>query len=309
LVDVDSSARAARLVAILCPERSGSTLLSVMLGAHSRVVAPPELHMFRYESLDAWRAGYPQARDSLRALLAAIGSEAELARLERDCGHCPPADIYRWILARAGAGAFVVDKTPAYARDLGTLHRIERLEPFYVWLIRHPLGVAASAIERARARRRAKNARLSARLKYPLFLARQAVAVWSGREVRAQVAYWVEAHERISSLLEEVPTERQSTVHYERLVRDPAQVLGGLCAALGLELEPAMLDPRSHAARDLAWGIGDEKIKATDGVDPGAADRWRATLDERVLEARARQMMERLHVVCSEADAGDGHST
>jgi hypothetical protein len=261
--------------------------------------------MLRYECLDAWRTGYPQARESLRALLAAIGAEGEFERLERDCGQCPPADIYRWILARAGEGTFVVDKTPAYARELDTLRRIERLEPFYVWLIRHPLGVAASVIERAHARRRAKNSRLGARLKYPLFLARQAIAARSGRDVRAQVAYWVEAHDRIGRLLQDVPAERRSTVHYERLVRAPAQVLGELCAALGLELEPAMLDPRGGASRGLAWGIGDEKIKVTDGVDPGAADRWRATLDERALDARARAMMARLHVIPSEAEAPD----
>ena len=41
------------LVVILSTERSGSTLLSVMLGAHAQILAPPELHLLRYASVAA----------------------------------------------------------------------------------------------------------------------------------------------------------------------------------------------------------------------------------------------------------------
>jgi hypothetical protein len=282
----------ARLVAILCPERSGSTLLATLLGGHPSVVAPPELHLLRWATVDEWRAGYPQALVSLRALLRGIGAEDDA---ERFATWSTP-DVYRWILERAPRGGIVVDKTPAYARDARALERLERLRPFYVWLIRHPLGVAASKLERARERRRGKNRTVGATLKYPLFLLREGIGGWSGRAVRDCVAYWVDAHEAIESALGRVAAERRCAVHYEQLVREPTVVLEGLCAALGLAFDAGMLEAVARPAGALAWGIGDEKIRQSGQVDASAAERWRERLDETVLDSRARHLMARLGV-------------
>ena len=40
------------LVLVLCPERSGSTLLATMLGANPAIVAPPELFLLRYPGFE-----------------------------------------------------------------------------------------------------------------------------------------------------------------------------------------------------------------------------------------------------------------
>ncbi|HET9061852.1 MAG TPA: hypothetical protein VFO62_01060, partial [Candidatus Binatia bacterium] len=50
-----------RLLFILSTERSGSTLLSLALGANERHVSPPEMHLLAYPTFDAWYADYPSA--------------------------------------------------------------------------------------------------------------------------------------------------------------------------------------------------------------------------------------------------------
>ncbi len=55
-----NTSESGRLCVILCTERSGSTLLSVLLGGHPRVVAPPETHLFRWADQ---HHGIPAVRD------------------------------------------------------------------------------------------------------------------------------------------------------------------------------------------------------------------------------------------------------
>jgi LPS sulfotransferase NodH len=62
----------ARFLFILSTERSGSTLLSVLLGAHHNVIAPPELHLQAYSTFDEWRQQYPSAMKSLCFLLLRV---------------------------------------------------------------------------------------------------------------------------------------------------------------------------------------------------------------------------------------------
>ncbi len=85
----------ARFIFILSPERSGSTLLSAMLGGHRQIVAPPELHLLRYPTLRAWRAGYPAAVPSLEGLLETLG-------LESPSDDCRPEHVIKY-LARCAA--------------------------------------------------------------------------------------------------------------------------------------------------------------------------------------------------------------
>ncbi len=114
-----------RLVVILSPENSGSTMLAAALGAHPRVVAPPELHLFRHPDFDAWAQGFPKARASLTWLLDALGEASAGDDLEARYGGWSVADVYRDLLARCGASRVLVDKTPAYAREVAVLERIE----------------------------------------------------------------------------------------------------------------------------------------------------------------------------------------
>ena len=84
-----------RLVVILSPENSGSTMLAAALGGHPRVVAPPELHLFRHPDFDVWAQELPKARASLTWLLDALGAASAGDDLEARYGGWSVADVYR----------------------------------------------------------------------------------------------------------------------------------------------------------------------------------------------------------------------
>jgi hypothetical protein len=281
----------ARYVFIMSPERSGSTLLSAMLGGHSRVITSAELHLLRYPTLGEWRRAYPAAETSLTTLLEA--ANVDPGPLHDDLA---PAALYHRIRRRAPAGSFLVDKTPAYARSAEALETAESFAPLYIWLVRHPLAVAASRLKRMWAVRRGHNDKLVARLKYPAHWARQTVRTWTGSSPRALAEDWADVHQRLRRFLGTVGPDRVIRVHYEDLVRAPFLQLQGLCDFLGLEPEPAMLDPRSNAPRGLRWGLGDESILEHAGITTGPADAWRKELSEDLLSPRVHRLARSLGV-------------
>ena len=288
----------ARLLVVLCPERSGSTLLSMVLGAHPRVVAPPEMHLFRYPDHAAWRAGYPKAVESLRWLL----ERALPDRTPDDFADATAAETYAPVLAALPDGDWVVDKTPAYGRSDEILDRIEAMAPHYLWLVRHPLGVTASRIDVWQRRRRTGlDAAVADR--DPLAIARAGAGIARaalrrtlGGEVQRKLDYWTDMHTRLDAFLARIPEARRRQVHFERFVRDPQGQLEPLCAWLGVDFDRAMLEPRAALPKGLAAGIGDEKIRRTRGIDPAVADRWREALNPRLIDPATLALMDRLGV-------------
>ena len=290
-----SASSGAGLVVVLSTERSGSTLLSQMLGAHSRALAPPELHLFSYSSFDGWRKDYPPAMRSLVGAYEMLGDALDEDVLCRRFGGRPVGAIYDDLLSLTPSDHLLIDKTPAYARNEGALKRAELFRPFFVWLVRHPLGVASSRIERVR-EKRGRERGLGARLKYPLFALRQWIRRETGNELRHELNRWCNAHERIERFLAQVPSDRWHRIHFEDLVRNPEVELEHLCCLLSLELEPAMLDPRANLPSKLGWGIGDQKIREHSTIDPAIADRWREAYAETAIDARTLEIMQRLEI-------------
>ncbi len=283
-----------RLVVILSPENSGSTMLAAALGGHPRVVAPPELHLFRHPDFDVWAQGLPKARASLTWLLDVLGEASAGDDLEARYGGWSVADVYRDLLARCGASRVLVDKTPAYAREVAVLERIEEFRPFYVWLVRHPLGVLSSNSSRRAIRNQERRER-HPYLPYHLWLDLEKFYDRFTFEDR-RLHYWLDVNRRIESFLEGVPAERSARVVFEQLVRDPQEELGRLCAALGLEFDAAMLEPGRHVPKTLTWGIGSEKATQHVKMDPRVADRWRERLDESRLTPGFRAAMDRFGI-------------
>lgn len=132
-----------RLVFVIGAPRSGSTLLTRMLGAHSRLVARPEPHLLTplahlglYDRVD--RAPYDavQAASSLRTFVDDMpgGEDAYLQDLRAFV-----ATLYGRHLSDRDDALFV-DKTPAYALILPFL---EKLFPQakYIVLTRNPFGI------------------------------------------------------------------------------------------------------------------------------------------------------------------------
>jgi hypothetical protein len=213
-----------RPVFIISPVRSGSTLLRLLLNAHSRLHAPHELHVRRLEV--ACGTGLAE-----RAM-------GELGLERPDLEHLLWDRVMHRELLRSGKPV-IVEKTPSNA----FVH--ERLaacwpDARFVFLLRHPASIARSWHEGDPEKRTAEEAALDA-LRY------------------------MRATERARRALP------GHTVRYEELTEDPEAVLRGLCAFLGEEFEPGMLDYGPGAGR-LQKGLGDwtEKIR-TGHVQPGRA--------------------------------------
>jgi hypothetical protein len=132
-----------RVVFVIGAPRSGSTLLTRMLGAHSRLVARPEPHLLTplahlglFDRVD--RAPYDavQSSQSLRSFVDDMpgGEEAYLDALRAFV-----STLYGAHLGERSDALFV-DKTPAYALILPFLEKLFPEAKFIV-LTRNPFGI------------------------------------------------------------------------------------------------------------------------------------------------------------------------
>ncbi|HKH44071.1 MAG TPA: amino acid adenylation domain-containing protein, partial [Thermoanaerobaculia bacterium] len=273
-------------VFLLSPPRSGSTLLRVLLGAHPRLFAPPELELLSFQTLAGRQAAFPE-RDrfwldgGIRAVMEARACDA--AEAERIVAAAADAGwttrrFYRELQGWIG-GRLLVDKTPSYALDPEVLCRAEAwfAEPRYVHLLRHPQATNRSFEE--------------ARLDQIFFRRPHS---FSRRQLAELI--WTASHRNVLGFLAEIPSERKHAVRFEELVRDPERVLRGVCAFLGIDYAPAMADPYRAGAVRMADGpraesrmLGDVKFHTHGKVDAAAAERWRQA-GEAPLGAPAREL-------------------
>jgi len=226
-----------RLVFLISPPRSGSTLLARMLGAHSAICAPEEPHLITplahlgyFASVDAAPYDPVITRQAARALVAALpGGEATYLAALRSCSDA----LYAGLLgADRGGAALLLDKTPAYALCLDFLTRLYP-RARYVVLTRHPLAVWSSYVD-------------------SFFDGDDRVAHAHNPLLERYVP-------AIARFLREAPVERIHRVRYEDLVRDPEGHARDLADFLGLAFEPAMVDygESADARREATRGLGD----------------------------------------------------
>jgi len=277
-------------VFILSVERSGSTLLSGILAGHPNILAPPELHLLRRKGFDTWCRDFPLAMESLRTLWTQLGASEDPA--ERFAGGAT-ARVYRAALARASGGTLLVDKTPGYAHDSAAIERTLALAPRYIWLVRHPLGVAHSQLSRPLRTRRVQSRRPSHQLRHRLNLLRRMIERVLGTEVHTEIRRWCEANERLEHFLAQQPRGRVHRLSYEALVRDPELQIARLTAFLDLAPVPEMFHPEVNLTQQLRWGIGNPGARDANGIEADRADRWRGILDPALLTPRAQALLER----------------
>ncbi|HEX4494362.1 MAG TPA: non-ribosomal peptide synthase/polyketide synthase [Thermoanaerobaculia bacterium] len=257
---------------VLSPPRSGSTLLRVMLGGHPALFAPPELELLNFNTLHERRDAFP-GRDAfrleglLRAVMEVRSCGPEEARAivdELTAEGATAQEAYRrmqeWIAPR-----LLVDKTPTYAWDPATLRRAENAfeDPRYLHLVRHPYGMIHSFEE--------------ARIDQIFF---PEAHPFSRRQLAE--ALWGIAHANILEFLAEVSPERQLTVHFEDLLRNPERVLREICAFLRVPYHPEMAEPYAKTRERMTDGLyaesrmlGDVKFHEHGRVDDSVAERWR----------------------------------
>ncbi|MGI5329198.1 sulfotransferase family protein [Actinomadura nitritigenes] len=119
-------------VFLLCPQRSGSTLLRVLLNSHSEIRAPHELHLRHLR--------VKPGRDFAVDVLAELGLDV------RELEYMLWDNVLRFELERSGKSQ-IVDKTPSNAlvwRRLAAAWPRAR----YIFLLRHPAAIVESVLAR-----------------------------------------------------------------------------------------------------------------------------------------------------------------
>ena len=291
-----------RLIILLSSERSGSTLLRVMLGGHSRIIAPQELFLLRYPDFENWRELKPVAMESLLELMGMIGRPSDAASVEAACGGKSTTEVFQWVFNSLAPGMLMIDKTPAYANDPTTLARTAPLEAFYIWLIRHPLGVIDSH-ERLKVKERRQRRPLPKRLLRPL---RDAVERWTdGMSAlgRKRETKWVLQNLNVRNFLRDVPAHRQTVVRFEDLVRKPEATIGALCTSIGIEYEPAMLQPAKGQVMNP--NLGDPNFHLHGAIDAEPAENWSARYNESQLRPETLHLMRQIGVTSPRSPSSD----
>ena len=254
-------------------ERSGTTLLSVVLDRHSQLAIPPETGFYKELSprID------PTNRETLETLLSQWRRVAELgltphAIVDECAGDHRPAVVLRSMLAlfaRRRGKVHCGEKTPVHRRYVK-----EILSDFpnarILHIFRDGRDVALSLLE----------------------------TPWWNASLMAAADFWLDAVADLRSLEAQYPT-RFMAVRLESLLATPAAVLAPIMTFLDLEFEPRQLDSTLSSgvvlARSLAW-----KGKALDALEADWPSRRRRTLSpeqaER-LEARLHHQLRQLDYV------------
>lgn len=286
-----------RLILILSSERSGSTLTRVVLGANSRIVAPQEMFLMRYPDYRAFKEQKGVAIESLTEYFQLLGQPKTEAEIDAACNGRDMIDVYRWLFGFLRPEQFLLDKTPAYANDGDTLRRSRPLKPFYIWLIRHPLGVIESHVRLKFRERHTKDLKGIGRTMRDFVVdkvvrtANGMLPVARGREVK-----WVLQQTIIREFFATVPEEQKIIIKFEHLVRDPEPVVTRLCAALGVPVEPAMLEA-CGARKVMNTSLGDPNFHLHDRIEAKTADTWRQVFEEKQLTLETRRLMDAIGVV------------
>jgi acyl transferase domain-containing protein len=271
-----------RVIFVLSPPRSGTTLLRVMLAGHGRLFAPPELELLGFDTMAARKAAYEGVtglwlEGAVRALMEVCSCEvaearAVIARYEQE-GRSTQ-EFFRLLQDGIG-GRVLVDKTPSYSGQLHVLQRAEAMfdQPLYIHLLRHPCGMIRSFVDYK------LEVTYNARLKVNL------AAPFTPQQIAELV--WVISHQNILQALESVPAERCCRLRFEDLVRQPEAAMRSLCGFLGLDFQEGMIQPYARQETKMIDGVvaearmqGDQKFLVKHkAIDPAVADDWKKHMD------------------------------
>jgi hypothetical protein len=221
-----------RLLFLISPPRSGSTLLQRMLGSHSQVFTFPEPHLITPLAFLGYHDLVDKAPyDHINAAEAIKTFVESLPNRERDYLDALRAyadTMYGRMLAKSNKRYFL-DKTPAYALVLPFLTALYP-EARYVVLTRHPLAIMSSYA----------NSFFD--------------GDWHGaNEYNPIVNRYVPA---IAQLLRD-PVKHVLHVRYEQLVREPETELARVFGFMDLADEPDAVDYGNRFDSSVPAGMGD----------------------------------------------------
>lgn len=267
------TAKNQQMVFILCPSRSGSTLLRVMLAGHPQLFAPPELHLLTYHDLAQRKAslGNPLnehlLNGTIRAIMQIKSCDAPQAKeIMAECEQHSMTTKQFYNFLQQGLGErILIDKTPSYTYHVDILNRIEQDfdAPLYIHLIRHPYGTIRSFED-------AKLDQLLPFMRSDAFTRRE----------YAELA-WLTCQQNILELKQNVPQQRWLQIQFEDLVTQPQATAVNICQFLNLEFQQQMLAPYQEKQQRMTDSVelvskmsGDLKFHLHQDINPEAAHRW-----------------------------------
>ncbi|MGE5343417.1 MAG: amino acid adenylation domain-containing protein [Candidatus Omnitrophota bacterium] len=256
---------------ILCPPRSGSTLLRVILAGHPGLFAPQELQLLSFNTLTERKAALSGTyslylEGVIRAIMEmkAIGADQAKQIMEAFEAQGMTVQEFYGILQHWLGETMLVEKTPQYAYDINVLQRAEAYfdSALYIHLVRNPYAVIHSY----------ENARLDQLFEYP--------HRFSTRELAELL--WVICNQNILQFLETIPAGRKYRMEYEELVGNPESVVSRMCEHFGLEFDRGMLDVYDDAGHRMTDGIyaeskmlGDVKFFSHTSIDTTSVEKWK----------------------------------
>lgn len=236
--------------------RSGTTLLRLMLDAHSRLCIPPESHFIPElvkQLKHDWTPEEFWTAISKHPRFVEWNLTLEAVRDKVCCARANWGDVfdvvYREYAQRAGKLRWG-DKTPGYVRHIRLLDGIFH-DARIIHLIRDGRDVACSLRS----------------------------VPWYDGTIADCARYWRRLVEKGRRDGQRLDKKRYLEVRYEELVNDPELILGDVCHFIGEQFEPQMLRYYSRTEdlipqHRMAWH---EKTKRA--VDDTSVERWRRDLD------------------------------
>lgn len=227
-------------IMIVGVDRSGTTLLSLMLDSHSRIAIPYESKFFIRYYMQRDKLGDLTIESGRQTLVLKILNERMVDRWEKkitindvNLDNCVSLEKTISELFEAYARAFNKDiwgdKTPSYITHLDVLNKMFP-DCRFVHIVRDGRDVASSLINQW----------------------------WGPNDFTSAVYYWNEKVTCAKKMLKMLPDNRYIEVRFEDLVTEPEDILRNITDFLGVEFEQNMLSGYLDTA---ASKIGDNIVK------------------------------------------------
>ncbi len=248
----------AQPVFVVGAERSGTTLLRLMLNEHPELLLPPETWFLTDLMNGLPNSGSLTAVQIERATAICIGharwhdigvSESELRvaverRAAPTLGEFVDA-IFGVLLARNGKRRWG-DKTPGYVLEIDRIRDLFA-DAQFIHVIRDARAVSLSLADKR----------------------------WFGPHLRDAAGRWSHCVRAGISAGRALPGPLYTEVRFEDLVTHPRRELSRVCEFLGLRYSPVMLEYFRHAAPNIAPWQRQHHGKTQEPPRPEEAEAWR----------------------------------
>jgi hypothetical protein len=258
--------RLRNLMADPCPiliigmNRSGTTLLSLMLDSHSRIAIPHESHFFVDCYRDRLSFDFTDNKGRLDLVQRILAEpyvrrwDVSLSADEIDLTRCVGLsetihEIYSTYARRLGKDLWG-DKTPAYISEIHILNRLFPRARF-IHLVRDGRDVALSILKQW----------------------------WGANDFVTAIRDWATTVGWARKMLAMLPEDRWLEVRFEDLVSEPEQELRKITDFLGIDFEPCMLNSYTRsAARKVGDRINQHHHHLRREPQTSQAFKWRQSL-------------------------------